>query len=54
MNDLIDGLNAKKPVAMSWIYTQQPLHILDAVYELSHEKQADFKKGCTYSGPKFM
>jgi penicillin amidase len=38
MNDLIDGLNAKKPVAMSWIYTQQPLHILDAVYELSHAK----------------
>jgi penicillin amidase len=46
MNDLIDGLNAKKPVAMSWIYTQQPLHILDAVYELSHAKsKADFKKG---------
>jgi penicillin amidase len=46
MNDLIDGLNQKKPVAMSWIYTQQPLHILDAVYKLSHSKnKADFKKG---------
>ena len=46
MNDLIEGLNSKKPVAMSWIYTQQPLHILDAVYQLSHAKsKADFQKG---------
>lgn len=46
MNDLIDGLDQKKPVAMSWIYTQQPLHILDAVYQLSHAKsKTDFKKG---------
>ena len=46
MNDLIDGLDAKKPVAMSWIYTQQPLHILEAVYKLSHAKsKADFQNG---------
>jgi penicillin amidase len=46
MNDLIDGLNKKKPVAMSWIYTQQPIQILDAVYMLSHAKsKADFYKG---------
>ena len=46
MNDLIDGLDSKNPVAMSWIYTQQPLHILDAVYQLSHAKsKADFQKG---------
>jgi penicillin amidase len=46
MNDLIDGLKGNKPVAMSWIYTQQPLRILDAVYALSHSKsKADFKKG---------
>lgn len=46
MNDLIDGLDTKKPVSMSWIYTQQPLHILDAVYQLSHAKsKADFQKG---------
>ncbi|WP_367756991.1 penicillin acylase family protein [Flavobacterium sp. WC2430] len=46
MNDLIDGLDAKKPVAMSWIYTQQPIHILDAVYMLSHAKsKTDFQKG---------
>jgi len=46
MNDLIDGLEEKNPVAMSWIYTQQPLRILDAVYQLSHAKsKADFQKG---------
>jgi penicillin amidase len=46
MNGLIAGLDDKKPVAMSWIYTQQPIYILDAVYALSHAKsKADFKKG---------
>jgi penicillin amidase len=46
MNDLIDGLEGKKPVAMSWTYTQQPLQILDAVYQLSHAKsKTDFQKG---------
>jgi penicillin amidase len=31
---------------MSWIYTQQPIHILDAVYTLSHaKKQSRFSKG---------
>jgi penicillin amidase len=46
MNDMLDGLNKDKPVAMSWIYTQQPIQILDAVYMLSHSKsKADFQKG---------
>ena len=46
MNDLIDGLDKDQPVAMSWIYTQQPLQILDAVYQLSHAKnKGDFQKG---------
>jgi penicillin amidase len=46
MNDMIDGLNKDKPVAMSWIYTQQPIQILDAVYMLSHSKsKTDFQKG---------
>ncbi|MFV5684710.1 penicillin acylase family protein [Flavobacterium sp. GB2R13] len=46
MNDLIDGLNKKTPVAMCWIYTQQPIQILDAVYRLSHAKnRTDFQKG---------
>jgi penicillin amidase len=34
------------------IYTQQPIHILDAVYTLSHAKnKADFQKGCSYFSP---
>ncbi|MBB1194499.1 penicillin acylase family protein [Flavobacterium sp. SOK18b] len=46
MNDLMDGLEPNKPVALSWIYTQQPINILDAVYFLSHAKsKADFRKG---------
>ena len=46
MNDLIDGLKKDKPVSMSWIYTQQPIHILEAVYTLSHAKGiSDFHRG---------
>lgn len=46
MNDLIEGLNKSKPVAMSWTYTQQPILILDAVYTLSHANdKADFERG---------
>jgi penicillin amidase len=46
MNDLIDGLGKNKPVAMSWIYTQQKNRILDAVYSLSHSKSiGDFQRG---------
>ncbi len=46
VNDLIDGLKHDKPVALSWIYTQQPIQILDAVYQLSHAKsKTDFEKG---------
>ncbi len=41
MNGLLDGLNQKNPIAMSWIYTQQPLHILDAVYGIAHAKNRD-------------
>jgi penicillin G amidase len=46
VNDLIKGLNTKQPIALSWIYTQQPIQILDAVYRLSHAQNiADFQKG---------
>ena len=46
MNDLLDGIKGKKPVAMSWIYTQQPNHLLEAVYSLSHSRNLDdFRKG---------
>jgi penicillin amidase len=42
---VLDGLATKKPVAMSWIYTQQKNQILNAVYELSHAKSLeDFHK----------
>ncbi|MDA6072289.1 penicillin acylase family protein [Flavobacterium sp. AC] len=45
MNDLLDRLDQKNPIAMSWIYTQQPIQILDAVYGLSHAKSKDdFRK----------
>ena len=45
MNDLLDRLDKKNPIAMSWIYTQQPIQILDAVYGLSHAKNKDdFRK----------
>ena len=41
INGLLDGLKSKKPVAMSWIYTQQKNQILDAVYELSHARSLE-------------
>ena len=45
MNDLLERLDRKNPIAMSWIYTQQPIQILDAVYGLSHAKnKEDFRK----------
>jgi penicillin G amidase len=45
VNGLLTTLSTKKPVAMSWIYTQQKNKILDAVYTLSHAKEAnDFYK----------
>ena len=46
MNDLLDGIKGVKPVAMSWIYTQQKNQILESVYSLSHSKNLDdFRKG---------
>jgi penicillin amidase len=46
MNDLLDGIKGSKPVAMSWIYTQQPNRLLEAVYSISHSKNLDeFRKG---------
>jgi penicillin amidase len=46
VNDLIEGLQKNKPVALSWIYSQQPIFILDAVYALSHSKnKEEFQKG---------
>ena len=43
---MINGLQKDKPISMSWIYTQQPIQILDAVYMLSHAKsKQNFQKG---------
>lgn len=45
MNDLIERLDKKYPIAMSWTYTREPIQILDAAYGLSHAKnKEDFKK----------
>ncbi|TDO94267.1 penicillin acylase family protein [Flavobacterium sp. 245] len=45
MNDLLDHLDKKNPIAMSWTYTREPIQILDAVYGLSHAKSKDdFRK----------
>ncbi len=41
MNDLLTTLSSNKPIAMSWIYTQQKNHSIEAVYKLSHAKSVD-------------
>lgn len=46
MNDLLDGIKDKKPVAMYWIFTQQSNQMLEAPYLLSHSTNlVDFRKG---------
>ncbi|RED24497.1 penicillin amidase [Flavobacterium cutihirudinis] len=45
MNDVLERLDKKNPIAMSWTYTREPIQILDAVYGLSHAKSKDdFRK----------
>lgn len=45
MNDLLERLKSKNPIAMSWTYTREPIQILDAAYGLSHAKSKDdFRK----------
>ena len=41
INGLLTTLTSKKPVSMSWIYTQQKNQILEAVHALSHSKNVD-------------
>ncbi len=41
MNDLLTTVKTKKPIAMSWIYTQEKNQILDAVYSLCHSKNIE-------------
>ncbi|CAL2108809.1 penicillin G amidase [Tenacibaculum sp. 190524A02b] len=48
MNDLIDFIDEKRPMAMQWIYTQQKNKLLDVAYEISHAKNLSaFKKGAS-------
>lgn len=45
MNDVLERLDKKSPIAMSWTYTREPIQILDAVYGLSHARSKDdFRK----------
>jgi penicillin G amidase len=46
MNGLLTTLTSKKPIAMSWIYTQQKNQVIEAVHLLSHSNNvADLGKG---------
>lgn len=36
MNQIADQISGERPVAMSWIYTQQKNEVMDALYGLSH------------------
>ena len=48
MNDLIDGLDSKNPIAMDWIYTKLESKMLDVGYEMSHSKSIDdFRKAAS-------
>lgn len=45
MNGFMSSLTSQKPIALSWIYTQQKNEILEAVYHLSHSKNVtDFRE----------
>ena len=44
MSGLLDGLSIKKPIALSWIFTQYSNKALDAVYKINHASNlTDFK-----------
>lgn len=46
MNDIIDQIKDKRPIAMQWIYTKLPNKLLDVSYHLSHANSLEtFKKG---------
>jgi len=46
MNDLLNEIKGVRPIAMSWIFTQQNNQILEALYTISHSKNLkDFRKG---------
>ena len=45
MNDLIEHVTDKRPIAMNWVYTQLPNEMLEVSYGISHSKSInEFKK----------
>ena len=48
MNDALETITQKEPVAMSWIYTKFDVEILEALYTISRaEEMKDVKKGAS-------
>jgi penicillin amidase len=48
LNNVIDEISQKEPIAMSWIYTQLDGQVLDALYTISRAtKMQDVKKGAS-------
>jgi penicillin amidase len=46
INKLLEGVSSADPLSMSWIYTQQPVKTLEAVYQISHAANKEaFKNG---------
>ena len=46
MNGIADEISSNSPIAMSWIYTQEPNSILEALYAISNAKNIlEFEKG---------
>ena len=41
MNNVQDEITGEHPIAMSWVYTQHKLEVLEAVYKLSHSQNID-------------
>jgi len=48
MNDVIDEISQTDPIAMSWMYTQFDVEVLDALYKISNAtSMEDVKKGAS-------
>jgi len=48
MNDVIDEISQTEPIAMSWMYTQFDVEVLDALYKISSAtSMEDVKKGAS-------
>jgi len=46
VNEVFDAITEKRPIAMSWVYTQVENQVMDAIYDLSHATDlAQFETG---------